>query len=114
MAERDDDLVERLAERLGGGVRASAVFGKPVERGGVTVIPVARAKWAFGGGSGSDGRQRGGGGGGAATVRPIGYIEVRKSGAAFKPIRDWPRIGATIAASVAVAGLITVGFLRRR
>jgi uncharacterized spore protein YtfJ len=114
MAERPaDELAAQLAERLGGSVRASAVFGKPVERGGVSVIPVARARWVFGGGSGTDGDQRGGGGGGAGTVRPVGYIEVRKSGAVFRPIRDWQRIGLTLAASAAAAGLLTNRLLRR-
>jgi uncharacterized spore protein YtfJ len=113
MTERSDDLVARLAKRLGGSMRASAAFGKPVERGGVTVIPVAKARWAFGGGSGGDGQQQGGGGGGAGTIRPLGYIEVRESGAAFKPIRDWPRIGLTVAASAALAGLVAARVLRR-
>jgi uncharacterized spore protein YtfJ len=114
MAERADDLAARLAKRIGGSVRASAVFGKPVERGGVTVIPVARARWAFGGGSGGDGTQVGGGGGGAGTVRPVGYIEVRKTGAVYKPIRDWPRVGVTVAASAVAAGLIATRLLRGR
>ena len=45
-------FTERLAETIGAAARASAVFGEPVEGQGVTVIPVARAKWGFGGGSG--------------------------------------------------------------
>lgn len=113
MPERADDFAERLAESVGRGARASAVFGKPVERGGVTVIPVAKARWAFGGGSGSDGNQRGGGGGGAGTVRPVGYIEVRKSGATYRPIRDWPLIALAAATAVALTGLVTGRFLRR-
>jgi uncharacterized spore protein YtfJ len=114
MADTPDDLVERLAKRVGGSMRASAAFGKPVERGGVTVIPVARARWAFGAGSGGDETQRGGGGGGAATVKPVGYIEVRKTGAVYKPIRDWPRIGLTVAGALTVAGLVTAKAIRGR
>lgn len=113
MADHSEDLVERLAKRVGDGMRASAVFGKPVERGGVTVIPVARARYVFGGGSGSDGQQRGGGGGGAGTVRPVGYIEVRKSGVTYKPIRDWRLIGTATAGALA-AGLVTAALIRRR
>jgi uncharacterized spore protein YtfJ len=114
MPEPAEDLTARLAEQIGRSVRASAVFGKPVERGGVTVIPVARARWVFGGGSGGDGQQQGGGGGGAGTVRPVGYIEVRKSGATYRPIRDWPRIGVTVAGVLAATGLITAKLTRRR
>ena len=42
-------FTEHLAETIGAAARASAVFGEPVEGQGVTVIPVARAKWGFGG-----------------------------------------------------------------
>jgi uncharacterized spore protein YtfJ len=40
-----DTLVERIAERLGVTVKAATVYGDPVERGGLTVIPVAKARW---------------------------------------------------------------------
>ena len=45
-------LVERLADKLGSSAHSTAVFGEPVERDGVTVIPVAKARWGFGGGGG--------------------------------------------------------------
>ena len=51
-----DKLMADLADRLGKGARAAAVFGEPVERDGVTVIPVAKARWGLGGGVGTDGR----------------------------------------------------------
>jgi uncharacterized spore protein YtfJ len=66
------DLVQALAERLGASARATAVFGEPVERDGVTVIPVAKSRWGFGGGSGVREGEPGGGGGGLAT-RAIGH-----------------------------------------
>ncbi|HET7378686.1 MAG TPA: hypothetical protein VFJ24_01470 [Gaiellales bacterium] len=57
------ETIERIAERLGASVGASKVYGDPIERGDVTVIPVARARWGFGGGGGR-GRRGGRGGGG--------------------------------------------------
>jgi len=54
-----DKLMASLADKLGKGARAAAVFGEPVERDGVTVIPVAKARWGFGGGTGTDGRAAG-------------------------------------------------------
>ena len=48
-----DGFVERMAERLGGKASVRAVFGKPITRDGLTIIPVARVRWAFGGGAGS-------------------------------------------------------------
>jgi uncharacterized spore protein YtfJ len=98
-------LVERLAERTSATARASAVFGEPVKRGDVKVIPVARARWAFGGGTGASPEGSGGGGGGAGWVSPIGYIEVREDGVEFKRIPDRRWIGVA-AAAVGVAGIL--------
>ena len=107
-------LVERLAERMGAGARASAVFGEAVKRGDVKVIPVARARWAFGGGSGTSPDGSGGGGGGAGMVSPIGYIEVREDGAEFKPLRDPRRTAAAIAALGVAAAAVVAGAISRR
>jgi hypothetical protein len=54
LAERHETFLERLADKVGSNVRASVVFGERVERDGVTIIPVARAWWGFGGGSGAN------------------------------------------------------------
>jgi len=48
-----ENLVERLAEKIGGKAGVQAVFGDPIERDGITVIPVARVRWGFGGGGGT-------------------------------------------------------------
>lgn len=57
----------------------------------MTVIPVARVRWGFGGGGGQvdeapAGPGSGSGGGGGVIADPIGYLEVRPGGAAFKRI----------------------------
>jgi uncharacterized spore protein YtfJ len=97
-------LVGRVAERVGGAARASAVYGEPVERDGVTVIPAARVAFGFGGGSGASAGEGGGGGGG--YVQPIGFIEVRAGEATFRPIRDPGRLAAgTIAAVLAAIAI---------
>jgi uncharacterized spore protein YtfJ len=92
----DQGLLERLVDRLGGRSGVQAVFGEPIERQGVTVIPVARVRWAFGAGSGSgpvagvDGPDTAGGsgGGGAAGAVPVGYIEIGPGGASFHTIAE--------------------------
>jgi uncharacterized spore protein YtfJ len=94
-----DRLLERLIEKVGGRAGAKAVFGEPVERAGVTVIPVAKVRWGFGGGQGvaqdvpgSDraggpgGSGSGSGGGGGVSADPIGMIEIGPDGARFVPI----------------------------
>ncbi|MCO5314884.1 MAG: hypothetical protein M9938_01775 [Solirubrobacterales bacterium] len=108
------DFVARLADRIGAGVRASAIFGEPVERDGITVIPVARASWGFGGGIGGEtDREDGGGGGGGGFVSPLGYIEVRESGAVFRPIRDPRLVAIVLGTALGVAGLVAVAVSRR-
>src|ERR1044071_6413096 len=47
-----DGFVERMAERVGAKASVGAVFGDPIERNGITIIPVAKVRWGFGGGAG--------------------------------------------------------------
>jgi hypothetical protein len=47
-----DRFISAMAEKLGAVAQASTVFGEPVERDGITVIPVAKARWGFGSGAG--------------------------------------------------------------
>ena len=71
-----DSFLDRLAQRLGGTANAATIFGVPVERGDVTVIPVAKAAYGFGGGSGTRSGEEGSGAGGGVRVAPVGYIEI--------------------------------------
>jgi uncharacterized spore protein YtfJ len=107
-------FTERLAEKVGATARASAVFGDAVEREGVTVIPVARAKWGFGGGSGGRQGEEGSGGGGGISVSPIGYIELRAGEARFRRINSRAKIVAALAAAVAcvLSAVIASGIAR--
>ena len=63
-----NSFLDTLAQRLGGTANAATIFGAPVERGDVTVIPVARAAYGFGGGSGTRSGDEGSGGGGGVRV----------------------------------------------
>jgi uncharacterized spore protein YtfJ len=99
-AEGLEALFGSLGDRLGRAARAAAVFGEPVERDGVTVIPVARARWGMGGGSGK--RPKGVGGGGGAVVSPMGFIEIRAGAARFKPIVSLKVVFSFLVAVVAL------------
>jgi uncharacterized spore protein YtfJ len=111
-------MVDKLAERLGARAAARAVYGDPVERGGVTVIPVAKVRYAFGAGGGSgasakdDASGGGGGGGGQFKAEPLGYIELRDGTAEFKPIRDEAAQLAAVLPIVIASGITTVLILR--
>ena len=109
-----DRFISAMAEKLGAVAQASTVFGEPVERDGITVIPVAKARWGFGGGGGQrkadveGGTQEdGAGGGGGVQVTPVGFIEVRNHEAVFRPIR-------TVSLGWIVAGGILGLFMVRK
>jgi uncharacterized spore protein YtfJ len=118
-----DGFVERMAERVGGKASVRAVFGDPIERDGITIIPVAKVRWGFGGGAGRgpiavgpgiDGQApevslsedssqsgTGSGGGGGVTADPIGYLEIGPDGANFRPITPvMPSPGFLLASGV--------------
>jgi uncharacterized spore protein YtfJ len=81
-------LLASMAEKVGATAKVSAVFGEPVERDGLTVIPVAQAMWGSGAGSGgSDEDGSGSGAGGGALTRPLGYIELSGSSATYVPLQ---------------------------
>jgi uncharacterized spore protein YtfJ len=131
-----DSFIDRMAERLGGKASVRAVFGDPIERDGLTIIPVARVRWGFGGGAGSGpvavgpGRPgdaaadaagddplarataSGSGGGGGVTADPVGYLEIGPDGASFIPISPAMPSPGFLLAAAAGAALVLRGLAR--
>jgi hypothetical protein len=119
------ELLDRLADKVTRGASASAVFGTPVERDGVTVIPVASGIYGFGGGTGweaaatSASTRSGDGAAAGVVVRPVGFIEISGGTAVYKPLRDPLRdvvlpTAVLLAATTALRMLRVVLFGRRR
>src|SRR5258708_35434446 len=87
-------FLERMANRVGINSKVTAGFGDPVEREGVTVIPVAKVWWGFGGGAGTgrdasqnqSGEETGGGGG--SRDGSMGYLELKDSAPRVTPLYD--------------------------
>lgn len=106
---RGDALLATLADRMGARLGTSTVFGAPVEREGITVVPVAVARFGMGAGSGSDPskHQEGEGGGGAGSVTPVGYIELRDGSSRYVPAVHPARMVALFVAA-ALATLLIV------
>jgi uncharacterized spore protein YtfJ len=126
-----DGFIERMAERVGGKASVRAVFGDPIERDGLTIIPVAKVRWGFGGGAGgpiamgpgspagspfsdraagdeaarsTDAAGAGSGGGGGVTADPVGFLEIGPDGATFRPISPaMPSPGFLLAAGATAA-----------
>jgi len=111
------NIVELLAEKVGLQAGAHAIFGDPVEHDGVTVIPVGKVKWGFGGGSGRDSVEddidgkvdEGSGGGGGAMASPLGFIEIRDGRAEFRKVGDPMSVVAIILASAAASWVVLRG-----
>ena len=86
-----------LGDLVGGLMEASTVkrvFGAPVERDGVVIIPVATVRGAFGGGEGeppggADGPgPKNWGGGGAWSAAPAGVYELKDGTVTWVPAVD--------------------------
>ena len=104
----EDTLIERLGHLINVHASAKQVFADPVERDGVTIIPVAKMQWGFGAGALGSGVLERGGGGGGVRATPAGFIEIRDGVAAFVPFRD--ATDAVIVVGAALAG-VAIGLL---
>jgi uncharacterized spore protein YtfJ len=69
------------------------VFGDPVERDGITVIPAAAVRGGGGGGGGQDAEGSGGGGSGfGLDARPVGAFVVKDGDVRWEPALDLNRV----------------------
>jgi uncharacterized spore protein YtfJ len=101
------NFLERMAEKLGMQARSASVYSEPIEKNGVTIVPVAKVRWGFGGGGGSkQGKEHGSGGGGGMRVTPVGFIELKDGQSEFKPIRDASSFVPAIVAGGAMGFLL--------
>lgn len=83
----------------------SKVYGEPIERGEVTVIPVAKTLGGSGGGSGQSNAGDGGDGGGfGVRVKPVGVYVIEGGHVRWVPAVDPVRI-------LLVLGLTAVGVI---
>ena len=107
---------ETIAKKLGVNPDSSLIYGAPVERQGITIIPVAKFTFGFGGGESSESQKAPGGIGGGAgfMAKPLGYIEIKNGQAKFQPIVDVVSMARTVFAFVAVIMLIGSTIQKRR
>lgn len=112
-----DGFLDRMAQRLSATASAATIFGTPIERGDVTVVPVARVAYGFGGGSGTRSGEEGSGGGGGVRVSPVGFFEVRPGGVRYRPIWDWAVLAPVLVSGAVLTTLIaarSMALARRR
>ncbi len=110
------DILEQARDTM----TVRRVFGEPIERDGVVLVPVARVRGGAGAGSGEgrgpggeQGRPGGGRGGGwGADARPVGVYVISNGDVRWQPAMDLNRIilGGQI---TAVVGLLVLRSLIR-
>ncbi len=86
------DDVERLlkgtVEELDRLLNVKNVLGEPIERDGVTIIPMVSYGFGFGAGGGADQKTgQGAGTGGAGGIKPVGAIVIDQNGARVEGMR---------------------------
>jgi uncharacterized spore protein YtfJ len=98
--------VEELLSGARDAISVHRVYGEPIERDGVVVIPAAVV--GGGGGGGGDNEDNGGGGFGL-RARPVGAYVIKNGEVTWKPAIDPSRLIAA-----AIAALAVWSFARRR
>ncbi len=90
------------------------VFGEPIERDGLTVIPAARVMGGSGGGTGQDEQgQQGEGGGFGLMARPAGAFVIRDGQITWRPAVD-PNTAIIAAAAVTISVIVVSALVRMR
>jgi uncharacterized spore protein YtfJ len=114
-------VTEILDRARTGAAIAGRVFGEPIERDGVTVVPVAVVHGGGGGGGGSgtpadDDKPEGEGSGGGFgfSARPAGVYVIRDGDAQWRPALNVNQIIAGGQFLAVVALLVAGTVLRRR
>ena len=91
------------------------VYGDPIERDGVTVIPAAAIRGGYGYGSGRQGHEvEGGGGGSGISARPVGVYRIEDGHVTWEPALDVTRIALLGQVVAIVALLVLRSVLKRR
>lgn len=101
-------IVDSLTSGWSDNFTVGRVFGEPVAKDGVTVIPVAAVAGGGGGGEGPTGGEtqgEGSGGGFGGMARPAGVYVVRAESVEWIPALDVTKI---VLAGIALAGLMVI------
>lgn len=107
------EIHELLAKAIDS-IHVGRVFGTPIERDGVLVIPVAAVQGGGGGGGGTgagpggEGEGSGSGGGFGVRARPVGVFVVHDGDVRWVPAVDTARVVRAVAV-VAVTALLVQG-----
>ncbi len=102
--------IDAMLEGARDAMTVSRVFGEPIERGGVTIIPVAQVQ---GGGGGGGDKEQNAGGGFGIRARPVGALIIRGDSVEWRPTFDLGRALSALAL-ISLAACLLCGRSRRR
>lgn len=106
MEKNIKSIINDIIEKIQKSANVKAVFGEPIEKGDVTVVPVSRVSVYGGGGGGllesverkeqkEDKKKENGSGMGMGVItrtEPVGFIQIKDDEAVFKEVTDRKRI----------------------
>ena len=109
---------KEILEQARDALTVRRVFGDPIEKEGVLIVPVARVMGGAGSGSGEEGEGggRGGGGGWGGVAAPAGVYVIDGQDVRWQPAVDLNRIilGGQVAFVVGLLVLRSIVRARRR
>jgi uncharacterized spore protein YtfJ len=107
--------VQQTIEQAKDALTVGRVFGEPVEKDGVTVIPAARVQGGAGGGTGEgpEGKGHGEGTGFGLNARPAGVYVLADGDAKWRPAVDANRAIVAFAAVMVAMLLVIRAALKR-
>jgi uncharacterized spore protein YtfJ len=109
--------VQELLSKVTQDLNVKRVFGEPIERDGILVVPVAHVRGGAGGGGGGNSAQgnEGSGGGAGIEAKPAGVYVIKDGEVSWQPAVDVTRlaIGGQMVAIV-IALVIRSAIKKRR
>jgi uncharacterized spore protein YtfJ len=104
--------VSDLVSNAGDTITVRRVFGEPIERNGVTLIPAAAVRGGAGGGDGESPDGSGMGGGFGVSARPVGAYQIKGDEVTWVPAADTTRV-IVLAQVVAIIALLVIRSVMR-
>jgi uncharacterized spore protein YtfJ len=114
MARVGSMTIEEISQSVRDGMDVKRVFGEPIERDGVTIIPVASIGGGGGGGGGGTEAEGGSGGGFGMAAKPIGVYVIKNGEVAWRPTVDVNKIIGGIQLAVVLVLLTVRRIVKRR
>jgi uncharacterized spore protein YtfJ len=117
MSEKQNEIerISQMVAQARDAMTVKRVYGDPIERDGITVIPAASVAGGGGGGGGVDAEgQTGAGTGFGMRARPVGAFVIRDGQVRWEPAEDELGKLMVAAAAVTTALIIVRSMVRKR